>query len=132
MDIPPYDPAVIVNPLSDDELAGIPGALDNGVSQIDPVVFSVVHARIDGILAEMTETILRTARNPILYGAKDFTCTLMNPRAEVLSMQDCIPIHVGTMDPALRFVIRAFGNDISEGDVIVNNASFAGKLIYCT
>ena len=127
MDIPPYDPAVIVNPLSDDELAGIPGALDNGVSQIDPVVFSVVHARIDGILAEMTETILRTARNPILYGAKDFTCTLMNPRAEVLSMQDCIPIHVGTMDPALRFVIRAFGNDISEGDVIVNNASFAGN-----
>ena len=127
MHTPPYDPSLIIDPLSDDELRSIPGALNNGIAEIDPVVFSVVHARLDGILAEMTETILRTARNPILYGAKDFTCTLMNPRAEVLSMHDCIPIHVGTMDPALRFVIRAFENDIAEGDVIVNNASFAGN-----
>jgi N-methylhydantoinase B len=42
-------------------------------------------------------------------------------------MYDCLPIHVGTMDPALRFVIRAFGDDIHEGDVFVNNASFAGN-----
>ena len=125
--MPPYDPALIIDPLTDPELEGIPGALNDGDTEIDPVIFSVVHARLDGILAEMTETILRTARNPILYGAKDFTCTLMNPRAEVLSMHDCIPIHVGTMDPALRFVIRAFENDIAEGDVIVNNASFAGN-----
>ena len=75
----------------------------------------------------MTETILTTARNPILYGAKDFTCTVMSPRAEVLSMHDCLPIHVGTMDPALRFVIRAFGDDIHDGDVFVNNAPFAGN-----
>jgi N-methylhydantoinase B len=125
--IPPYDPALMIDPITDDELKHIPGALNEGSAEIDPVVFSVVHARLDGILAEMTETILRTARNPILYGAKDFTCTLMNPRAEVLSMHDCIPIHVGTMDPALRFVIRAFEGDIAEGDVIVNNASFAGN-----
>jgi N-methylhydantoinase B len=125
--IPPYDPSLISNLLSHDELRHIPGALHESSVEIDTVVFSVVHARLDGILAEMTETILRTARNPILYGAKNFTCTLMNPRAEVLSMHDCIPIHVGTMDPALRFVIRAFEGDIAEGDVIVNNASFAGN-----
>ena len=65
--------------------------------------------------------------DPILYGAKDFTCTVMSPRAEVLSMHDCLPIHVGTMDPALRFVIRACADDIRDGDVIVNNASFAGN-----
>ena len=65
--------------------------------------------------------------NPILYGAKDFTCTVMSPRAEVLSMHDCLPIHVGTMDPALRFLIRVFGEDIREGDVFVNNAAYAGN-----
>lgn len=125
--IPPYDPALIVEPLRDEEIAGIPGALDHGSDSVDPVVFSIVYARLEGILSEMTETILTTARNPILYGAKDFTCTLMSPRAEVLSMHDCLPVHVGTMSPALRFVVRAFGNDIQEGDVFVNNASFAGN-----
>lgn len=125
--LPPYDPALIVAPLADEEIAGIPGATDEGDATVDPVTFSVVYARLDGILSEMTETILTTARNPILYGAKDFTCTVMTARAEVLSMHDCLPVHVGTMNPALRFVIRAFGDDIHEGDVFVNNASFAGN-----
>lgn len=125
--LPPYDPRLIIDPLSDDEIGGVPGAVDRGQDDIDPVVFSVVYARLDGILSEMTETILTTARNPILYGAKDFTCTVMSPRAEVLSMHDCLPIHVGTMDPALRFLIRVFGEDIREGDVFVNNAAYAGN-----
>ena len=125
--LPPYDPALMIDPLRDEELAGVPGALDTGDSDIDPVAFSVIYARLEGILSEMTETILTTARNPILYGAKDFTCTVMSPRAEVLSMYDCLPVHVGTMDPALRFVIRAFGADVHEGDVFVNNAPFAGN-----
>src|SRR5688572_16523340 len=107
--LPPYDPALMIDPLRDEEVALVPGATDRGPAEVDPVTFSVVYARLEGILSEMTETILTTARNPILYGAKDFTCTVMSPRAEVLSMHDCLPVHVGTMDPALRFVIRAFG-----------------------
>ena len=125
--LPPYDPRLMIDPLSDDEIAGVPGAVDRGRQDIDPVVFSVIYARLDGILSEMTETILTTARNPILYGAKDFTCTVMSPRAEVLSVHDCLPVHVGTMDPALRFLIRVFGDDVHEGDVFVNNAAFAGN-----
>ncbi len=85
-------------------------ALDKGIEQVDPVTFSVVHARIEGIMTEMTETILATARNPILHGAKDFTCCLLDTYgASILSMVDCIPVHVGTMSPPLRFIIRAFG-----------------------
>ena len=125
--LPPYDPALMIDAIRDDEISHIPGATDDGEAHVDPVTFSVVYARLAGILSEMTETILTTARNPILYGAKDFTCTVMSPRAEVLSMYDCLPIHVGTMDPALRFIIRACGEDIRDGDVIVNNASFAGN-----
>ena len=125
--LPPYDPKLITNSLSDEEIVHIPGAIDHGEREVDPILFSVVYARLEGILSEMTETILTTARNPILYGAKDFTCTIMSPRAEVLSMRDCLPVHVGTMDPALRFLIRVFGEDIHEGDVFVNNAPYAGN-----
>jgi N-methylhydantoinase B len=125
--LPPYDTAYITAELEDSEISWLPGALDGGEGNIDPITFSVINARLEGIMSEMTETILATARNPILYGAKDFTCTLMNARAKVLSLYDCLPVHVGTMTPALRFLIRAFQEDIREGDVFVNNASFAGN-----
>jgi len=125
--LPPYDVKLIAEKIRDEEIAGVPGALDVGKGEIDPVTFSVVYARVEGIMSEMTETILATARNPILHGAKDFTCTLMDAKARVLSMFDCIPVHVGTMPPPLRFLIRVFGDDIHEGDVFVNNASYAGN-----
>lgn len=125
--LPPYDVAYIAEEIRNEEIEDLEGAVETGKEEIDPVTFSVVYARIEGIMSEMTETILATARNPILYGAKDFTCTLMNARAKVLSMFDCLPIHVGTMSPALRFLIRAFQGDIREGDVFVNNASYAGN-----
>jgi N-methylhydantoinase B len=126
--LPPYDVKLISEAIRDEEIEGIPGALESGKAEIDPVTFSVVYARIEGIMSEMTETVLATARNPILHGAKDFTCCLMNDRGDaVLSMFDCIPVHVGTMSPPLRFVIRTFGDDIKEGDVFVNNASYAGN-----
>ena len=70
--LPPYDPRMIIDPLSDEEIASVPGAVDRGREDIDPVVFSVVYARLDGILSEMNETILTTARNPILYGGEGF------------------------------------------------------------
>lgn len=125
--LPPYKVEYILEEIRDEEIEELEGALDRGKTEIDPVTFSVVYARLEGIMSEMTETILATARNPILYGAKDFTCTLMNARAKVLSMFDCLPVHVGTLGSALRFVIRAFQGDIREGDVFVNNASYAGN-----
>ena len=50
----PYDPALMIDPILDDEISHIPGATDDGEMNIDPVTFSVVYARLDGILSEMT------------------------------------------------------------------------------
>src|SRR5215813_10723338 len=50
--IPPYDTGLFANPIQDHEIAGVPGALDKGLDQVDPVTFSVVHARIEGVMNE--------------------------------------------------------------------------------
>ena len=89
--LPPYDPALMIDPIGDNEISHMPGATDDGDVHVDPVTFSVVYARLAGILSEMTETILATARNPILYGAKDFTCTVMSPRAVKDRVARCQP-----------------------------------------
>lgn len=125
--LPPYDTALISEKIKDEEIKEIPGALNWNKNEVDPITFSVVMSRLDGIMSEMTATIISTARNPILYGAKDFSCTILDEHARVLSMHDCIPVHVGTMHFPLRFIIRMFPDDINEGDVFVNNASYAGN-----
>ncbi|MEW5725929.1 MAG: hydantoinase B/oxoprolinase family protein, partial [Thermodesulfobacteriota bacterium] len=45
--------------------------------KLDPIVFAVIKARVDGIIAQMAEVVLRTSRNPILNLAKDFTCSIL-------------------------------------------------------
>jgi N-methylhydantoinase B len=127
IEFPPYSIEKLADEILDEEIEAIPGALETGKTEIDPITFSVVLARAEGIMSEMTETILATARNPILYGAKDFTCTLLNAKAKVLFMFDCLPAHVGTLPTALRWVIRSFKGDICEGDVFVNNAPYSGN-----
>ena len=52
--LPPYDPGLIIEPLREDEIAGVSGATDRGSQDIDPVTFSVIYARLEGILSEMT------------------------------------------------------------------------------
>lgn len=125
--LPPYDTKMVSDEITDEEVEGITGALDWKKGEVDPITFAVVMARLEGIMSEMTATILASARNAILYGAKDFTCTVLDEKAKVLSMRDCIPVHVGTMGPPLNWIIRTFKGDINDGDVFVNNASYAGN-----
>ena len=95
--------------------------------KLDPVIFAVIKARMDGIIIEMTETIIRTARNPILYAAKDFTCSILTYDGFLLTMANSIPVHIGCLDNSLWAVIKAFGNDIHPGDVFVNNDPYYGN-----
>jgi len=72
IDFPLYNVEKLTEEIQDEEIGMIPGALELGDTEIDPITFSVIVARAEGIMSEMTETILATARNPILYGARVF------------------------------------------------------------
>lgn len=98
--------------------------------KLDPIVFAVIKARIDGIVNEMTEVLLRTSRNPILYGAKDFTCAMFSYDARLLTMANSIPVHIYGLRNSVRTIAGYFQNDIHPGDVFVNNAPYYGANHY--
>jgi len=95
--------------------------------EIDSILFAVIKARVDGIINEMTEVILSTARNPILYSAKDFTCSILTYDMKLLTMANSLPIHLLSMDSSLRAVVKCFGEDIHTGDCFVNNDPYYGN-----
>ncbi|MFC1903827.1 hydantoinase B/oxoprolinase family protein [Chloroflexota bacterium] len=95
--------------------------------KLDPIIFAVIKARLDGVVNEMTNTIFNTSRNPILWGAKDFTCALLNYDAKLLTMVNCIPLHAIGMGNALPAVVECFKGDIHPGDAFCNNAPYYGN-----
>ena len=95
--------------------------------KMDPVIFAVLKARIDGIIDQMTEVILRSSRNPILYGAKDFSCSILTYDAKLVTMANSNPIHVYGMGNALPAVIECYKGDIHPGDSFVNNDPYYGN-----
>ncbi|HEA65512.1 hypothetical protein LCGC14_1151380 [marine sediment metagenome] len=97
------------------------------IDQLDPVLVAVIHARMDGIIREMVQTVLRTSRNPILYSAKDFSCSILTHDAKLLTMADSIPIHLMSMGHALPAVVECFKEDLHPGDCFLNNDPYSGN-----
>ncbi len=94
---------------------------------LDPVTFAVIRARVEGVIRQMADVILRSARNPILYCAKDFTCSILTYDAKLLTMANSIPVHLGSMEPSLAGIIAQNKGDIKPGDAFVNNSPYYGN-----
>jgi len=95
--------------------------------KLDPVLFAVIKARIDGIIGQMAETILRTSRNPILNICKDFTCSILTYDAKLLTMVNSLPPHILILGSSLRYVVECYKDDIHPGDCFVNNDPYSGN-----
>ncbi|MFC1903826.1 hydantoinase B/oxoprolinase family protein [Chloroflexota bacterium] len=95
--------------------------------EIDPVTFAVIKARLDGIIMEMSNTVLMTSRNPLLWAAKDFSCFLLNYDAKLLNMVNVLPVHPIGAANAIPAVVECFKGDIHPGDAFVNNSTYYGN-----
>lgn len=95
--------------------------------KLDPIIFAVIKAKVDGTIREMAETVLRTARNPILNRVKDFTCSILTYDGKLLSMANSLPIHLLSLSSNIRAVAECFKGDIHAGDYFANNYPYHGN-----
>ena len=62
-------------------------------STLDPVLISVMANRLDGIVREMTNTLLRSARSAVITTARDFSCCLVTGDDKLLAPAEGLPVH---------------------------------------
>lgn len=62
-----------------------------GPSAVDLAVLS---NRLDGIVREMENTLLRTARSSVIGLARDFSCSIVTGEDELLASAEGLPVHV--------------------------------------
>jgi N-methylhydantoinase B len=70
---------------------------------------------------EMTLTLEQTARSSVFNLAHDYSTALFNATPEMILQGQDIPIHLGSLIPAMKSVAKYFEGDIHDGDLILHN-----------
>ena len=100
---------------------------------VDPITLSVVRGVLETTQREMTLTLEKTARSSVFNLAHDYSTALFDGSPQMILQGQDIPIHLGSLIPAMKAVAGFFGEDIHEGDLILHNdPAYAGSHIVDT
>ncbi|WP_037138649.1 hydantoinase B/oxoprolinase family protein [Rhodococcoides fascians] len=96
------------------------------MSDLDMVHMAVIANRLDGIVREMENTLLRTGRSAVLNMARDFSCSIITGDNRLLSTAEGLPVHViGT--ERLGQAMTDLHDDIADGDAYLHNDPYLGN-----
>ena len=92
----------------------------------DPVLLAVLGNRMDAIVREMTNTLLRSARSAVIAMSRDFSCCLVTGEGDLLATAEAAPVHVfGTHLQAQS--MAELHPDLREGDAYLHNDPYLGN-----
>ncbi len=96
------------------------------MSGFDPVLLAVIANRLDSIVREMENTLLRAGRSAVLNMARDFSCALITGDNRLLASAEGLPVHVIGME-FLAEAVTDLHDDITEGDAFLHNDPYLGN-----
>ncbi len=93
--------------------------------KVDPILLSVYARTFRSITDEMSISMERTTRSPILCEAKDYVTGLYDAEGRMLEQTENLPILAFSLAPVCKHIRAYFGDDIHPGDVIFHNDVFS-------
>ncbi len=96
-------------------------------AKLDQVVMSVIANRLDGIVREMTNTLLRAARSAVISSARDFSCCIVTGDNQLLASAEGLPVHIFGAHLQAANMCRYHAGDIREGDAYLDNDPYGGN-----
>ncbi|MBO4966464.1 MAG: hydantoinase B/oxoprolinase family protein, partial [Pseudomonas sp.] len=91
------------------------------MSTVDPITLAVVRGALETAQRDMTITLEKSGRSNVFNLAHDYSNALFDHLPEMILQGQDIPIHLGSLIPAMKCVAGFFDGDIKEGDVIYHN-----------
>ncbi|MCC7302701.1 MAG: hydantoinase B/oxoprolinase family protein [Bacteroidia bacterium] len=92
---------------------------------VDAILVSIFQRAFKSITDEMSISLTKTTRSPILCEAKDFVTGLYDASGQMLEQTENLPILSFSLGPVCKEIIKQYGDDIHEGDVIIHNDVFS-------
>ena len=94
------------------------------MAETDPILVSIIGRALKAITDEMSITMEKTTRSPILCEAKDFVTGLYDDRGRMLEQTENLPILSFSLSPVCQHIAERFAGDIYPGDVFFHNDVF--------
>jgi len=91
---------------------------------IDPVLAAIIGRALKAITDEMSLTMEKTTRSPILCEAKDFVTGLYDAEGRMLEQTENLPILSFSLSPVCRHIAETFRGEVYPGDVFFHNDVF--------
>src|SRR3984957_13287840 len=94
----------------------------------DPITEELFRNAIAALGDEMVLTIYRTAYSGVLKNIMDYSASLCVRQGRLAAQGLALPGHLCSIPVALQAVLRHYGDDIAEGDVLINNDPYDGGM----
>lgn len=95
--------------------------------RLDSVSKRVLARAFESVCLEMGSAMIRTAVSAVFVEARDFSCALLDTRAELVAAANFDPSHLSAMALTAEYAFMELGwEDLRQGDVIVVNDPYRG------
>ncbi|CAE1235690.1 OPLAH [Acanthosepion pharaonis] len=95
-------------------------------THLDTIQVSIFSHRFMSIAEQMGRVLQRTAISTNIKERLDFSCALFGPDGGLVSNAPHIPVHLGAMQETVQYQMKALGNNLHDGDVILSNHPHTG------
>lgn len=93
---------------------------------VDKISVSVIQHRLESIVAEMGETLLRTAYSQTMNSSSNISTAIFDNQARLVAQAGSTPLHIGALSFAVTAIEGFFGQRIHPGDVYLLNDPYHG------
>jgi len=92
--------------------------------EVDKVLASIIGNGLKAVTDEMSVTMEKTTRSPILCEAKDFVTGLYDAEGRMLEQTENLPILSFSLGPVCRHIAERFRGEVYPGDAFFHNDVF--------
>lgn len=93
---------------------------------LDPVLMALLSNRLNSIVREMVNTLLKTARSAVLAVVRDFSCSLVTADNRLLCPGEGVPVHIFGSSLQTQSMCDLHP-DLAPGDAFLDNDPYAGN-----
>ncbi|KAJ4259004.1 hypothetical protein NW762_008092 [Fusarium torreyae] len=122
------EPLVIATVLSRHVILDLPSSRARKLSlgTVDPISLSIFGHRFMSIAEQMGRTFQKTAVSTNIKERLDFSCAMFSPDGRLVANAPHVPVHLGSMEYAVRFQNERYRSELRPGDVLCSNHPSAG------
>ena len=122
------EPGCVASITSEGDVLIIVGSLEveKVSTALDSIQLSIFSHRFMSIAEQMGRTLQRTSVSTNIKERLDYSCALFGPDGSLVANAPHLPVHLGAMQEAVRYQVRAMGDDWRDGDVVMSNHPQAG------